>query len=262
MKKRLTLSCNYNQTNMNCIIIEDEPRAIKHLEHQLKLTGHEITVQTRLDSIDTTVAWLKSNETHLIFLDIELADGLSFEIFDHVQVKTPVIFTTSYNQYITKAFDVNSISYLLKPVNLEQLKSALNKYDFLYPIRELAINEKVSNLNQGYQKRFMVQTGGLIKTIPVENVAYFRIQNKRFLTITCKDRQQYLLDGTMELLEQRLDPEIFFRINRQFIVRIDAISKMHRMGKGRIKIEVSPDTNDDMIISSEKAPEFRSWLNI
>lgn len=249
---------------MNCIIVEDEHRAVKHLEHQLQLSGHDVHVLSRMDSVDHTVAWLKNNQADLIFLDIELADGLSFEIFDHVEVRTPVVFTTSYNQYVTRAFDVNSISYLLKPVKLEQLKATLDKYLFLYPknAEGPALNEKVTSLNRGYQKRFLIQTGTDIKTIPTDDVAYFQIQNKRFLTLTCKNRQQYLVDTTMEQLEQRLDPEVFFRINRQFIVRVDAITKMHRIGKGRIKVEVNPESKDEMIISADRAADFRNWLNI
>lgn len=249
---------------MNCIIIEDERHAVKHLENELALTGHKFNVQERIDTITDAVKWLKENQTDLIFLDVQLADGISFEIFDHIQVKTPVIFTTSYDQYITKAFDVNSISYLLKPVDADNLKTALQKYDFLYETTdetENVLNDKIVPLNAEYQKRFIVHAGNKILTVPAEDAAYFRVENKRFVILTTLSKQQHLVDSTLEMLERRLDPSSFFRINRQYIIHISAIRDMHRLDNGRIKIETEPASKEELIVSGDRATDFKHWLN-
>ncbi len=184
---------------INCIIIEDEYRTAQHLENQLALSGYEIQVLDKIDTVERSVAWLKQNTADLIFMDIELGDGLSFEIFDHVALKTPVVFATSFNQYITKAFDVNSISYLLKPVNQEGLRAALEKFKFLYEKEEPAstLNEKNKCAAQWFSKAFPGTVRGWpCKSIMVSDIAYFQVQNKRFLILTTKDRQQRLLDTT------------------------------------------------------------------
>lgn len=248
---------------MNCIIIEDERHAVKHLENELALTGFKCEVLARIDSITEAVKWLKENHTDLIFLDVQLADGISFEIFDHIQVKTPVIFITSYDQYITKAFEINSISYLLKPVDADSLRLALQKFEFLYMQQDedASINQKVIPLNAEYQKRFIVNAGSKILTIPAEEAAYFKVENKRFLIITTKNRQQHLIDTTMETLERRVDPSRFFRINRQYIIHINAIREMQRLENGRIKIDTDPPCKEELIVSGDRASDFKHWLN-
>jgi two-component system, LytTR family, response regulator LytT len=244
---------------MDCIIIEDEGKAIKRLEQQLESSGYQMQISARLYSVQEAVYWLTNNHTDLIFLDIQLGDGLGFEIFDHVQVKTPVIFTTSYEEYITRAFDVNSISYLLKPVILDDLKSALDKYHFLYDSNQ-PLNEKIIPLNQDYQHRFLVRSAHSLKPISIEDVAYFYLQNRHFLLVT-KDRQQYLYDSTLEILEQRLDPKKFFRISRQCILNAGIIKEVNSYDNGRLKIETDPICKDEMIVSRYRVAEFRAWLN-
>lgn len=246
---------------MNCIIVEDGERALKHLESQLALTGYKMEVIARIDSVESAVAWLKNNHTDLIFLDIQLGDGLSFEIFDHLQVKTPVIFTTSFDQYVTRAFDVNSISYILKPVKVDQLRAALDKYNFLYN-GTASVNEQIITMQQTYQKRFLVQSAKLIKSISVDDVAYLRIQDGRHLVLITRSGQQFLLENTLERLEKRLDPEIFFRINRQFMINIDAINNMSNHDGIRIKVETLPASKEEMIVSSTRINKFKTWLSI
>lgn len=251
---------------MNCIIIEDEKHAIKHLENELAQTGFEVVVQARLNSIVDAVKWLSENQTDLIFLDVQLSDGISFEIFDHIRVRTPVIFTTSYDQYVTKAFDVNSISYLLKPVDTDNLKLALQKFEFLYHPEtddeaSLSVNDKMQVLHTGPQKRFLVSMGSKLLSVPAEDVAYFRVENKRFVILTTRSRQQYLIDTSMEMLEKRVAPENFFRINRQYIIRIDAIKDMQRIDNGRIRIEAEPAVKEDLVVSGDRASDFKAWLN-
>lgn len=248
---------------IKCIIIEDERHAVKHLENELAKTGYEYTVMARIETITEAVKYLKSNHADLIFLDVQLADGLSFEIFDHVQLKTPVIFTTSYDQYITKAFEINSISYILKPVDADELKAALDKYSFLYnhPVKTEDINQKIAKMSQDYQKRFLVQTGNKMVSIQVEDTAYYKVENKRFLILTTKDKSQYLIDANMEFLEKRLDPELFFRINRQYIVGLSAIASITRLENGRITIETNPPAKEELIVSGDRAADFKHWLN-
>lgn len=248
---------------MNCIIIEDEKHAIRHLENELAHTGFEVNVLARLHSIFDAVKWLGEHQADLIFLDVQLSDGISFEIFDHIRVRTPVIFTTSYDQYVTKAFDVNSISYLLKPVDADSLKLALQKFDFLYnpESTDEDLVEKMQALNTGYQKRFLVSMGSKLLSVPEEDVAYFKVENKRFVIMTTRVRQQYLIDTNLEMLEKRVSPDNFFRINRQYIVRIDAIREMQRIDNGRIRLTVEPPARDDMVVSGDRSSDFKAWLN-
>jgi two-component system response regulator LytT len=250
---------------MNCIIIEDERHAVKHLENELAQTGFQYVVQERIGSVTDAVKWLQNNQTDLIFLDVQLADGISFEIFDHVRVKTPVIFTTSYEHYLTKAFEVNSISYLVKPVDAGSLTLALQKFEFLYQKEDedddTSLNPKIIPLNTEYQRRFIINAGSRIMTIPAEDAAYFKVENKRFIIMTTQSREQHLVDTTMEMLERRLDPAWFFRINRQYIIHIDAIREMHKMENGRIRIEAEPACREELIVSGDRASDFKQWLN-
>jgi two-component system response regulator LytT len=246
---------------MNCIIIEDSVNAVERLENQLELTGHELDIIARLDSVEEAVPWLKNNHTDLIFLDIQLGDGLGFEIFDHIQITTPVIFTTSYDHYLMRAFEVNSISYLLKPISLDGLKAALNKYALLYP-GNTSINAQIAPLNRDYQERFLVKNGSLFQPIELKDMAFFYVENKRFLFAVTKSKQQYLYDSTLEILEQRLDPKKFFRINRQCIISFDMVQKVSVYDDGRrLKIEIDPGYKTEMIVSRQRVAEFKSWLN-
>jgi DNA-binding LytR/AlgR family response regulator len=245
---------------MNCIIIEDGRDAAEYLEHQIRETVQPIEVIAKIGSVKDSISWLKNNHTDLIFLDIQLSDGISFEIFDNVQVNTPVIFTTSYDQYAIQAFELNSISYLLKPVKSESLRLALEKYGQLYP-QKADFNDKVTPLQQEYQRRFYVESGNSIKSIPIEDVAYFRVQSGRHLIIVTHDGQQFLYENTLERLELRLDPIKFFRINRQFIIHIDAIHQMTNYDSRRIKVETVPECKDELLVAMTKMQAFREWLD-
>jgi len=247
---------------MNCIIVEDGQEAAEYLEYQLGGVNTPVKIAARLGSVKDTIDWLRHHHTDLIFLDIQLSDGLSFEIFDHVQVNTPVIFTTSYDQYAIKAFEVNSISYLLKPVKLDNLKAAIDKFIQLKDKMTLPpFNSRVMPLQQEYQKRFLIESGTTYRYLQVEEIAYFRVQSGRYLIIVAKDGQQYLYENTLERLEQRLDPVRFFRINRQFIINIESIKHMESYDSRRIKIDTNPDCKDELIVAMTKVVEFKDWLN-
>jgi DNA-binding LytR/AlgR family response regulator len=243
---------------MNCIIIEDEHRAAQHLKHQLSLTEFDVHILDCISSVESSVKWLKDHEADLIFMDIQLGDGLSFEIFDHVQINSPVIFTTSYNQYAIKAFEANGIAYLLKPVKVKNLITALERYTNLFETKH-ELQEKVNSLHQSYQKRFLVQSGNAMLPILVEDIAYFRVHNGRYLLITTKDKSQYIIDNKLEVLERRLDSEKFFRINRQYIVNIDSVKQV-TSDNGKLKLDLFPESKEEIIVSKEKAAPFKNWV--
>ncbi len=246
---------------MNCVIIEDGIRAQKHLENQLALSGYEINVVKKIDSVEMAVSWLKNNRADIIFLDVQLGDGLSFEIFDHVEVDTPIVFTTSYDQYMQRAFEQNSISYLLKPIELESLKAALKKYERFHHEEPQRIGQKITAFRQDYQKRLLVQKGNVIKSITVEEISYLHVQSKGTVIAVTQNNEQYLYENTLERLEQRLDPDKFFRINRQFIVNIDSIIEMKPYDEIRLKVETMPPCKEEMLVSFKRVRHFREWLN-
>lgn len=247
------------KSKLSCAIIEDEQLVAAYLESLLLDCEQEIEVLAKLDSVHSAIEWLKSNEVDLLFLDVQLGDGLVFNIFDNIQLDTPVIFTTSYNEYAIKAFELNSISYLLKPINRQELQSALNKFHTWYEPLSNKIDVIHREINP-YQKRFLVQSGSVLKSITEENISYFHVQG-RHLLITDKDGSQYLFDQTLEAIESRLDPSLFFRINRQYIVSYNFIDKMLQFTRGRLKVVMEPAYKDEMIVSIDRAVDFKTWLN-
>lgn len=243
---------------MNCAIIEDEQHAATHLEYLLSQCTQEVQVQARLGTVKSAYQWLQSNEPDIIFLDVQLGDDLGFSIFENMQVTTPVIFTTSYEEYAIKAFELNSIAYLLKPVLLDELQASLNKYDSL--VQQPKTYENLSRIHAPYQKRFLVQSGKEIVSLLADDIAYFYVQN-RHLIIATLDGKKYLFDGSLDAMEMRVDPENFFRINRQFIVSFNAIEKMFNHTRGRVKLITRPLSKEEMVVSIDRAAEFKDWLN-
>lgn len=242
---------------MRCIIVEDEQNAAEHLEYLLKQLRPDVTIEARIDSVRGAVLWLNKNQADLIFLDVQLGDGLSFSIFDHVDVITPVIFTTSYDKYALDAFKLNSISYLLKPIDITELKTALDKFD------KLATStpglSQLARIQSQYQKKFLIESGNTIHSFVDSEIAYFMVQNRHVFVIL-NNGQQLICNATMDALEQRLDPDMFFRINRQFIVNRDSIHKMTTETRGRVRIEMQPASKDEMIVSIDRASAFKDWL--
>jgi len=247
---------------MKVIIIEDESYAAEKLERQLKTIDRNITILAKLESVEDAVDWLRNNSAELIFLDIHLGDALSFKIFEKVEVKTPIIFTTAYDQYAIQAFKLNSIDYLLKPVSKGDLQQALDKFSENQPNRqEVDYRQLLESLQQpDFQKRFMVYTGDKIKTIPVEEVAYFFAEGK-YCYLISTDKTEYLIDQTLDKLEALLNPDSFFRINRQFIVSLSSIDEMYTYPKGRVKMVLKPHNKKEAIVSVDRSPEFKKWLN-
>lgn len=244
---------------MNAIIIEDEPLAVSELENILNEIVPDIKIVARLDSVRESVRWLQGNQADLIFSDIHLGDGQSFDIFRQVDVKSPVIFITAYDEYALQAFKNQGIGYILKPFDREEIRLVLEKVrNWFGEQYSLAPVE----MNTTYQERFLVQMGARIKSVPVTDVAYFMADGK-YLMLYTFEGNGYILDQTMGGLEGKLDPKCFFRINRKFIINYLAIKDMVRYSNSRIKIVLStaiPD-NAEVIVSTERMRDFKEWLN-
>lgn len=250
---------------MNVVIIEDESFAAEKLERLLKELDSSIQVSAKIESVKNAVSCLKLNTPDLIFLDIHLSDGLCFRIFDEVEIKIPVIFTTAYDQYAIQAFKVNSVDYLLKPINKFDLAQSYEKFR-LYHRKEnqmdySVLKEMIVDMREKkFQKRFLVVQGDTIKTVLVDDVAYFFAEGK-YTFLVEKAGERFLIDTTLENLTKVLDPDDFFRINRQIIVHFDSIKKMNTWFSRRIKVELVPSFEKETIVSTERVKDFKEWLN-
>jgi two-component system response regulator LytT len=250
---------------MEVLIIEDESITARKLETMISRIDPSIHIAAKLESIRQSINWLRTHQADLIFADIHLSDGPAFEIFKQVEINTPIIFTTAFDQYAIDAFKVNSIDYLLKPVNQEALKQALSKFNNLRKTifsqaNFLALIESLTK--REYQKRFMVIVGQKIRTIPVEQIAYFWAYEK-LVFLETRDGERYTLDLTLDALTERVDPVSFFRINRKLLISHSAISGMHRYPKSRVKVELLPplENNMEAIVSVERTEHFKLWLD-
>ncbi|HAF30943.1 MAG TPA: DNA-binding response regulator [Bacteroidales bacterium] len=250
---------------MKAIIIEDEKVAAERLEKMLKEVAPNLNVIAKLGSIQDSVDWLKKNQCDIIFLDIQLSDGISFSIFEQVTVKTPIIFTTAYDQYAIKAFNLNSISYLLKPIRKNELEESLNKLESLKSAFSIDFESLLSGI-QGkkleFKKRFLIQIGDKLKKIETTDIAYFYAFDKSVFIKTFQNTS-CAVDYTLDALENILDPNQYFRINRKYIVNIGAISEMLAYSRSRVKLNLKPPADDelDTIVSIDRSSEFKKWMN-
>lgn len=258
---------------MKIFIVEDEDLAVKKLKKTLSLVDESAVVVGEAESISTAVSWLESNAApDLILMDIELADGQSFEIFNHVEVKSPVIFITSYDEYALKAFKVNSVDYLLKPVQKEDLEAALEKYRSmrqLYksetsPAPQINMEVLVKELQQklqtkDYRKRFLVKHGQKLVSLEVDDIAYF-FSDGRLNFFKTYDNRKFVVDYTMDELNDMLDPERYFRISRSFFIAVNSVAQIHDYFGNRLLLHLKPETDKEAIVSREKVTEFKTWL--
>lgn len=250
---------------MKVLIIEDESIAADKLEQMLLEIDSQTIILAKLGSINESAKWLMHNSADLIFLDIQLSDGISFSIFDQVMINTPVIFTTAYDQYAIKAFQLNSIAYLLKPIRKNDLTESLLKFNNLKSAFSIDFDALLAGL-QGkepdYKKRFLIQIADRIRKVEVSEIAYFYALEKGCYLRTFQSNN-YPSDYTLDKLESLLDPLKFFRINRKYLVNIDSISNMFLWSRGRVKLELKPKTADefDTIVSIDRSSEFKKWLN-
>jgi len=252
---------------MKILIIEDEELAVKKLQKTLAGADASAQVVGTTDSIKSSVEWLQQNPApDLILMDIELADGQSFEIFNLTEVKSPVIFTTSYDEYALKAFKVNSVDYLLKPVQKEELQAALNKFNKLRGNGKPDINIEslVKELQQKlqqkeYRKRFLVKHAQKLVSIEVDDIAYF-YSDGRLNFFKTADNRKFVVDYTMDELEDMLDPEKYFRISRSFYVSIESVDKIDDYFGNRLILGIKPVVDKEALVSREKVTEFKKWL--
>jgi DNA-binding LytR/AlgR family response regulator len=248
---------------IKALIVEDEPVAAEHLSEMIEKCDPEIEVVNILGSIKDTISWLQNNTADIIFLDIHLEDGLSFRIFEQVNIDTPIIFTTAYDKYAINAFSVNSIDYLLKPSNIDDLKKSINKFRKFGINKSFDINEikKIFQPQSSYLKSFLVQYSSRIKKISVDEIAYFYAHDKAVYAVT-KDDHKHLIDRTLDKLEDSISPDQFFRINRKLIVSESSILNMTAYSRSRIKLELKPvpPSEVEAIVSIERSQNFRKWV--
>ncbi|MRI00013.1 response regulator [Kriegella sp. EG-1] len=250
---------------MKVIVIEDEKPAARRLSRLL--AELDVNVSVMLHSVAESILWFEQNEhPDLIFLDIQLSDGLSFEIFDAVEVKSSIIFTTAYDEYALQAFKLNSIDYLLKPIDDEDLEKAVKKYKELRPtatklsldfddIKKLLVNP----IEREYKKRFTARVGQHLKIINADEVECFYSENKGTYAATIEIRN-YLLDTTLESLENELSPQKFFRVSRKFYVNVDHIKDIITYSNSRLKIKLNHFNEQEIIVSRDRVRDFKLWL--
>ncbi|WP_066633258.1 LytR/AlgR family response regulator transcription factor [Labilibacter marinus] len=253
---------------MDVLIIEDEPLAAEHLTALVKACDSEINIVETLDSVASAENWLKTNvHPSLIFMDVHLGDGICFEIFKRVSISSFIIFTTAYDQYALQAFKVNSVDYLLKPLNQEMLCTALDKY------KSFASNETINqvtpdinklidaiqNKTTNYKERFVVKVGTHIRPVKVDEIACFYSMEKATYLHT-KSGKNYLVDYALDKLIDLLNPENFFRISRKHIVSLNAIEDVISVGPSRIKVKIQTFQEDELVVSRDKIKPFKAWL--
>jgi two-component system response regulator LytT len=248
------------------LIIEDEDAAAERLAKMIQSIDDNIVILDSIVSVKSAVNYLENHPPpDLMFLDIHLADGSSFDIFNHIKVKTPVIFTTAYDEFAINAFKVNSIDYLLKPLKAAELKNAIDKYKEYYKKKDesaidyFKIAQYISKHNPDFRERLVTRFGGLLKMINISDAAYFFTENK-VTYVRTKLNSTFAIDETLEELETILNPKQFFRINRQYIVGINSIDKMMVVSKSRVKLNLIPPAEHETIASTERSSTFKKWL--
>ena len=254
---------------MKVVIIEDEAPAFRRLQKILEEQSEDIEIVEVIDSVADSVKWIRNHELpDLIFMDIQLSDGISFEIFDEAEVTCPVIFTTAFDEYMLKAFKVNSIDYLLKPIKNEDLAMSLEKFNAMKKsfggnsnhehlpdlLKQIRLDDKK------YKTRFLIKQGDKLWAVEAKNISYFHLRHGVVHLIT-NDNKKYIMDQTLDELIGVLDPEQFFRANRQFIVAFGGVKMVHRYHKGKLLLELSPACDEETIVSAEKASEFKNWMD-
>lgn len=243
---------------MRVLIIEDEPLAQEELVRIIEKRFSDMEIVGRLATVRDSIEWLSENKSDLIFMDIHLADGNSFDIFDHVDVRTPIIFTTAYDQYAIQAFKVNSIGYLLKPVIESDLVAAVEKLDYApNKLTELLHSLKPA---KGYKSRIAIKSGDKFSFLDMNDVAYFYAEERVTFVVPKQGRKQ-IVDYTIEALEPMLDPKQFFRLTRGCVASIGSIAGVAKYFNSRLKISVKPEYEGELLVSRVRVAEFLKWLD-
>ena len=253
---------------MRVIIIEDEQLAAKRLLELILKYDPEIEILGKFDTVEKSVDWFNSNPPpDLVFMDIQLADGLSFEIFEQSMINCPVIFTTAYDHYAIKAFKVNSIDYLLKPIGFDEISNAIKKFKDIHfekkteniLSKNVTFDKVLQLLTKEYKSRFVIKVGEHIKSIQVENICcFYSLEKASFLKTN--ENNNYVLDYSLEQIESLVNPDEFFRVNRKYIINLKAIADIISYSNSRLKIELKVKTDEDIIVSREKVKSFKAWL--
>lgn len=259
---------------MKYVIIEDEPLAQEELMRMLKSIDPDFIILAAIDSVEESINWFKNNEQpDIIFMDIHLSDNICFDIFDKVEITAPVIFTTAYDQYAIEAFKTNSIAYLLKPIEEDELNDAIKKYHTLTKTNtELTnIQTKIQQLStlytqpqpqtpNSYKERLLAKVGDNYQHILMQDIAYFYSED-HYTFVATKDKQRYIINYTLDNLVDQLNPQQFFRISRQIIININAINTISKHFNGRLKLTVNPSFSEEIFVSRNRVQAFLSWLD-
>jgi two-component system, LytTR family, response regulator len=255
---------------LRILIIEDEPATARNLHFTLQDTGEEISLLATLHSVKTAVDWLNENPLacDLVFMDIRLADGLSFEIFEQAEVNCPVVFVTAYDEYALKAFKANGIDYILKPLDKYDLQQALKKFNSFH--KPPVVNEHHGHLQHvaslikaaynNYKQSFLVHFRDKLVPVSAKDIVWFYTVNEVTFAMSA-DNRKFIVDFTLEQLQQQLDPWLFFRANRQFIIQRKAIVEVDFYFNGRLLLKTAPASEENILISKARAPEFKTWMN-
>lgn len=255
---------------MNVIIVEDELHSSRMLGGMVSELRPDWGIQGSFESIKSTVEWLKNNPApDLIFLDIQLTDGESFAIFDQVSIQSMVIFTTAYDEYAIQAFDVNSIDYLLKPIKKEKLKKAIQKFENYFKHADSTslsqdykqLIETIKNADKKYKQRFLISGSTSFFKINTSDIAYFYVGDRVTFAVTF-DKKEHIINSTLDKIEEELDPQLFFRANRSYIINIEAVHKFESFFGGKLAVMLSPPTKEAVTISRLKASAFKEWMDI
>jgi two-component system, LytTR family, response regulator LytT len=254
---------------MNVVIIEDEKIAARRLVDMLNDARPEVNVLNVLDSVEACVSYFtgEPQKSDLIFMDIELSDGQSFDIFQHIKIHVPVIFITAYQEHALRAFKLNSVDYLLKPLKKEELVNALDKFDQYHNRGDEDINAKVvavlqelkKSAGHSHKERFLARNGTRLTSIPVDQIAYFYTKEK-FQYIKTVNNDDFIIDKRLDEIEGEIDIKRFFRANRQFILNYESIERVFAWFSGKLKVQVTPVSYEEIIVSRLKATEFKKWL--
>ena len=251
---------------MKVIVVEDEIAASDNLKYLLNKIDPSIEVIETIDSVSTAITILgKLHDAELIFMDIHLADGISFEIFEKVKVNTPVIFTTAYDQYALKAFKVNSVDYLLKPIDKQELKEAIKKYKGQSKPQDIdsqlqGLLSMINTSKKSYKATFLVHFKNELIPVKTEEFAYFYMDSGMVKGKTFNNAM-YTLDKKLEDLESELNPDLFYRINRQYIVNKESILSISFYFNGKLTVKVNPSSDERIIVSKAKSSELKKWMN-
>jgi two-component system response regulator LytT len=251
---------------MNLVLLEDEQPALRHLKRMIEEVAPHTRIVAEFDSVESATVWFQSNTNYdLVISDIQLSDGLSLAVFKSIKMTKPIIFTTAFDHFAIEAFKVNGIDYLLKPIKADDLRAAFDKYNTLYKsaapfgadierlLQQIAGQEKI------YRTRLLVHYRDELKSTPVENIAFIHSENRTSHLYT-KAGEMLILDQNMEELESQLNPQYFFRANRQFIISFTSIKSSHAHFNGKIKVRLTLPTKEEVIVSRERAADFKAWL--